>query len=250
MSVRRKHSVSLRLAAVFPALLAGVLGVSRELCAQATTTQKATLAIMEFDVSAMTRPADYAQLGSGIQVILTNAVATNPSLVLLERQKIESLLKEQNLVTTGRVDAETAVKVGKLLGAQHVLLGQLVVQSDKEMRLLVRSVNVETSVIEWTDDVRSKGDKVFDMVDALAVRINSGLKLPGVRSAKAVKDVGLSGPNQLEAARAFAAAQRLQERGDTKGAIAMYQKAVSLNGEFTLAKTHLALLDRAAPMQD
>lgn len=215
--------------------------------AQATATQKPTLAIMEFDVSAMTRQADFAPLGSGIQVMLTNSVATNPSLVLLERQKIESVLSEQNLVTSGRVTAESAVKVGKLLGAQHVLLGQLVVQSDKDMRLLVRSVNVETGVIEWTDDVRSKGDKVFDMIDALAVKVNSGLKLPGTRSANAVKEVGLSGPNQLEAARAFAAAQRLQEKGDSKGAIAMYQKALSLNSQFGMARTQLALLDRSAP---
>jgi len=71
--------------------------------------------------------------------------------------------------------------------------------------------------------------------------------LPGVRNTKAVKDVGLTGPNQLEAARAFAAAQRLQEKGDTKGAIAMYQKAVSLNGEFGLARTNLALLGGAMP---
>ncbi len=242
----RRHSFSRRLAPVFSSLLVSLVGFVHEVGAQ--TTQKPTLAIMEFDVSAMMRQADYAPLGSGIQVMLTNAVAANPSLLLLERQKIEAVLKEQNLVTSGRVDAETAVKVGRLLGAQHVLLGQLVVQSDKEMRLLVRSVNVETSVIEWTDDVRAKGDKVFDMIDALAVRVNSGLRLPGIRNAKAVKEVGLTGPNQLEAARAFAAAQRLQERGDTKGAIAMYQKAVALNGEFGLARTQLALLDRVAPM--
>ena len=244
MSVTRKYPFAFRLAALIVAL---PLAAVQEGRAQAAS-QKPTLAIMEFDVSAMTHPADFAQLGSGIQVLLTNAVATNPSIVLLERQKIESVLKEQNLVTAGRVDPATAVKVGKLMGAQHVLLGQLVVQSDKEMRLLVRSVNVETSVIEWTDDVRSKGDKVFDMVDAMSARINAGLKLPGTRTPQAVKDVGLTGPNQLEAARAYAAALRLQESGNTKAAKAMYQKAISLDGEFGLARTQLALLERTAPM--
>lgn len=245
MSLRQNYSGTFVRATIASLLLIGVAGA--EAAAQGAGMQKPTLAIMEFDVSAVGRQADFAPLGSGIQVMLTNAVATNPSLVLLERQKIEAVIKEQNLVTAGRIDAETAVKVGKLIGAQHVLLGQLVVQSDKDMRLLVRSVNVETSVIEWTDDVRSKGDKVFDMIDAMSARINSGLKLPGVRNTKAVKDVGLTGPNQLEAARAFAAAQRLQEKGDTKGAIAMYQKAVSLNGEFGLARTNLALLGGAMP---
>jgi curli biogenesis system outer membrane secretion channel CsgG len=45
---------------------------------------------------------------------------------LVEREKIDKVLSEQALGLTGAVDIETAAKVGKLLGADAVLLSQVV----------------------------------------------------------------------------------------------------------------------------
>jgi TolB-like protein len=230
-------------------LIAGT--ASAELHAQTSARvvadHKPTVAVMEFDNAAMVKRDEFAALTSGFQVMLTNAIATNPSIEVVERQKIQHLLDEQNLNTAGRVDAATAAKVGQLLGVRHMLMGSFTVAPNMEMRLSVRSVNTETGVIEYTEAVTGKGDKVFNLIDQLAAKINSGLKLPGIRDAKAVKENGLDGPNQLEAAKAFSAAQRLEERGDTKAAIAMYQKSVALNGEFGMAKTSLASLERGTP---
>lgn len=215
--------------------------------ARAINERKPTVAVMEFDNAAMVKRDEFAALTSGFQVMLTNAIATNPSIEVVERQKIQHLLDEQNLHTAGRIDAATAATVGKLLGVRHMLLGAFTVAPNMEMRLSVRSVNTETGVIEYVEEVSGKGDKVFNLIDQLSAKINSGLKLPGIRDSKAVKDNGMAGPNQLEAAKAYSAAQRLEERGDTKGARAMYQKSLALDGEFGMAKVSLASLERASP---
>jgi len=209
--------------------------------------RKPTVAVMEFENSAMVKRDEFAALTSGFQVMLANAIATNSSIEVVERQKIQAVLEEQNLATAGRVEAGTAAKAGQLLGVRHMLMGSFTVAPNMVMRLSVRSVNTESGRIEYTEEVTGKGDKIFSLIDRLAARVNAGLKLPGIRDAKAVKEIGLSGPNQLEAAKAFAAAQRLEEKGDRKGAIAMYQKSLQLNGSFGMARASLALLERTTP---
>ncbi len=224
------------------ALVMGLLGVAeRPLHAQAT--RKPTVAVIEFDNAAMVKKDEFAAMTIGVQVMLTNAMATNPGIELVERQKIQEILAEQNLTAAGRVDAATAAKVGKLLGARYVLMGAIIVDPSMEMRLAVRAVNSETSVIEYTEDVSGKGDKIFKLVDQLAGKINSGLKLPGIRVASAPKELGTEGPNQLEAMKAMSAARRLEEQGDTKGAIAMYQKTLALNSDLGVVRTRLAMLE-------
>ena len=135
----------------------------------------------------------------------------------------------------------------KLIGARHILVGGFVVQPNNEMRLTVRSVNTETSAIEYTDEVTGKGDKIFKLIDQLAAKLNAGLKLPGIRDAKAIKDGGAGGPNQLEAMRALSAARRLEEQGDLKGAISMYQKTLKLNSAMGEPRVRLAMLEKKAP---
>ena len=226
------------------ALVAGLLlPALKPLQAQAAPTRKPTVAVLEFDNAAMVKKDEFAAMTIGVQVMLTSALATNPGIELVERQKIQEILAEQNLTTAGRIDAATAAKVGKILGARYVLVGAMVVDPSMEMRLEARAVNTETSVIEHTEGVRGKGDKLFKLIDDLAAKLNSGLKLPGIRVASSTKEFGTEGPNQLEAMKAMSSARRLEEQGDTKGAIAMYQKALALNSDLGVVKTRLAMLE-------
>ncbi|MEP6832394.1 MAG: CsgG/HfaB family protein [Gemmatimonas sp.] len=246
-STIRQRTTSLLRTRVFAIGLASAIGVqamAAQAAPKATPERKATVAVLEFDNGAMVKRDEYAGLSIGVQIMLTNALAANQSIELVERQRINQVLAEQNLTAAGRVDAATASQVGKLIGARHILVGGFVVQPDNEMRLTVRSVNTETSAIEYTDEVTGKGDKIFKLIDQLAVKLNAGLKLPGIRNEKAAKDGGGDGPNQLEAMRALSAARRLEEQGDLKGAISMYQKTVQLNSALGEPRVRLALLEK------
>ena len=88
---------------------------------------KAVVAVLEFDNAAMVKRDEFAAMTVGVQVMLANALATNGQVQVVERQKIQEILAEQNLGTAGRLDPATAAKVGKILGAQYVLLGAIVV---------------------------------------------------------------------------------------------------------------------------
>ena len=236
-----------RQAVIALALLVGAFGALPHAAAAQTpapATRKPTVAVIQFDNAAMVKRDEFAAMTIGVQVMLTNSLATNAGIDIVEREKIQDILNEQNLTTAGRIDPATASKVGKILGARYVLMGAIIVDPSNEMRLSVRAVNRETSAIEYTEDVSGKGDKIFKLVDQLAGKINAGLKLPGFRAEKTTKELGTEGPNQLAAMKAMSAARRLEEQGDTKGAIAMYQKTLELNGDLGVVRTRLAMLEQ------
>ncbi len=226
---------------------ASVAALNAPLLAQSvaagTAERKATVAVLEFDNAAMVKRDEFAAMTVGVQVMLANALATNSQVQVVERQKIQEILAEQNLAAAGRIEPASAAKIGKIIGARYVLLGAFVVDPSMQMRLVVRAVNTETSALEYTEQVEGKGDKIFKLVDQLAGKLNGGLKLPGTRDESKSKELGGNGPNQFEAMKAMSAARRLEEQGDVKGAVVMYQKSLALNNQVGAVKTRLAMLE-------
>ncbi len=88
---------------------------------------------------------------------------------MVERQEIQRLLDEQNLGAQGRVDPQTAAKVGKLVGARYVVMGTFV-DFYGDFRVDVRLVNTETSEIVKTESERMQRDHMFDIIRNIAAR--------------------------------------------------------------------------------
>jgi TolB-like protein len=205
---------------------------------------KAVVAVMQFDITAMTKQDEFAPLDVGVQVLLAEALAMNGRVRVVEREKIQAILAEQNLVTAGRIDPATASKIGKILGAQYMLFGLVFVDPKMEVRLSVRAIDTETSAYVYNEGVKGKGDNVFKLIDELAAKVNVGLKLPGKREVEKSKDLGVNGPNQFAAMKAMSAARRLEEQGDIQGAIVQYQKSLALNADLGVVRTRLAMLEK------
>jgi len=61
---------------------------------------------------------DFDALQKGIAGMLISELAQNPSARVVEREDVQRLIEEQNLGAAGRVDPQTAAKIGKLVGAR------------------------------------------------------------------------------------------------------------------------------------
>src|SRR5213083_3589757 len=57
---------------------------------------------------------DFDALERGIAGMMISELSQNPAARVVERQEVQRLLDEQNLSAQGRVDPQTAAKVGKL----------------------------------------------------------------------------------------------------------------------------------------
>jgi curli biogenesis system outer membrane secretion channel CsgG len=61
----------------------------------------------------------------GVSDLLTNKLVDGGAYTLIERSRIEAVLAEQNLGAAGRLDASTAAEIGRILGADAVVLGSV-----------------------------------------------------------------------------------------------------------------------------
>jgi curli biogenesis system outer membrane secretion channel CsgG len=61
----------------------------------------------------------------GVSDLLTNKLVDGGAYTLVERSRIQAVLREQNLGTSGRIDAATAAQVGRILGVDAVIIGSI-----------------------------------------------------------------------------------------------------------------------------
>ncbi|MDX1978491.1 MAG: CsgG/HfaB family protein [Pseudanabaenaceae cyanobacterium bins.68] len=84
------------------------------------------IAVLNFDFSNVSSPGFYNSIpgvSRGVSDILVDRLVKDGTYALIERSRIDAVLREQNLGTTGRLDPSTAAEVGKILGVDAVIIG-------------------------------------------------------------------------------------------------------------------------------
>lgn len=224
-----------------PVLLAAV---AFPLSAQGTTADtRPTIAVLYFTNSALVDFNAYAPLSKGMAEMLINEIAQNSGVRVVERDRLQPLLEEQNLQNSDRVDKETAVKLGKTLGARHMLMGSFVIDPNKNMRIDIRAVNTETSAIEYVQTVNGKADNLLDLVIQLGQKVNAGLKLPALKTASASVPTSKN-PNQFKALMAMSQALDAEDKGDKAASEALYRTAIALAPEYKPLQVKVAMLNK------
>lgn len=135
---------------------------------------KKTVAILYFDN--YTGSADNDPLGKGISSMMISDLSVVQEIQLVERERMQELIKEQEAQRTKYFDSTTAVRTGKMIGAQYVVVGSFSTVKP-QMRIDTRVVRVETGEVVKTAQVTGDQDKFFDLEQALADKLIDGLGL-------------------------------------------------------------------------
>jgi len=96
--------------------------------AQATPQAKRRIAVLDFDFSAVSDPSllsAFPGVARGTSDLLVNALVNTNTYSVIERSRLDAVLAEQNLGTSGRVDAATAAQIGRILGVDVVIVGSV-----------------------------------------------------------------------------------------------------------------------------
>lgn len=227
--------------AVGVATAAGALAPA--LRAQSKTDDRPTVAVMYFTDGAIGKAhEDLAPLSGGIADLLITELSANPKIRVVERDNLKKLMDEQNLSAGGRVDEATAVKIGKLLGAHHMIFGGFVTDGRGTMRLDARAVNVETSAIEHVESVQGKQADLMSLIDQLAEKLNKGMNLPPMpkevreASAKQAKKV------PFQATMLYSRALAAKDSGHPDQAVELLEKSLATFPDYAPAQKELKKL--------
>ena len=218
---------------------AGLLTDCQTAAAQAA---KPTVAIMYFNNNVFTKDArDYDGLTKGVPDFLVSEMASNPNIRVIERDQVQKLIDEQKLTSGGQVDRETAVRVGKLLGAQHMIFGGFMADPKGNFRIDCRAVNVESGAIEYTDRVQDHADNVMALIGQLAGHLNTGLKLGAPTR---TGDAGAAGGTRLpmRIAVLYGKALDMADKGDKAKAVELFGADLRVFPEYAPARNGLAMV--------
>lgn len=159
---------------VLPVLLALVAGER----ARAAVT--GTVAVMPFKNLNQDPELDWLKVGIAETMI---SDLKKGSVAVVERAQIDRALAEMALQGAVGADASTAARLGKLVGANTVVVGGFQ-RAGKQIRITARFVQVETGVVRDTAKVTGALARIFQLQDEIVTRLLG--KKPAPRKRRAV----------------------------------------------------------------
>ncbi len=106
-------------------------------------------------------------IGQGAAEALSTRLVSVPGLRTIERLQIEKVREEQNFQNTDLADPATAVAIGKLLGAERIVVGSFV-KAGPNILFNVRVVDVATGEVLSTGSLQAAEAQIFDALSQLA----------------------------------------------------------------------------------
>ena len=109
-------------------------------------------------------------------------MASRPGVRVVDRDRLQQLLGQEQLLA-GPLDRATAIRLGKLLGAQHVIFGGFVADAKGNLRIDARAVEVEQGMLERTERIQGKSGDLRALAATLAASLMAAMHL-SIRAAE------------------------------------------------------------------
>ena len=224
--------------------------------AQAQGANKPVVAVLSFDNNSIGKDAaDYNGIGKGVADMLITDLAGNPNVVVVDRDRIQQVLQEQNLIKQGAIDPETAVRIGKILGAQYMITGGFMSDGRGNMVLTARSISVQTTAVTNPQRVQAQTDDVLGMIAKMSDKVTHDMKLPPMEhhntgmTDKSMGNMGNMGskPEKMDirTAMLYSKALDAKDNGDPKRAAELFRQVLVKFPDYSPAKTNLEKVSKS-----
>jgi curli biogenesis system outer membrane secretion channel CsgG len=165
----------------------------------ASASTKRRIAILPFEYGAVSSTVGTVDVGKGITSLLITKLVNDGTYSVVERQVLDSILKEQNLSVSDRADPGTACKIGKLLSVDAIIVGT-VTQFGFESKTANVGAGVSAvgshvpygSFLGGFGGIKHSSSKVHVSVDARLVDINTSEILAATHGSGESKRSGTS----------------------------------------------------------
>lgn len=185
-------------------------------------------------LSVQSADTSYASLGHGVAALIATDLARSNRLVIVERLHLDAVMRELDMVRAGRVDSSSAPRVGRIVGARRVILGNLDIRPTGALQLGSTVANAVSGVVDASLSGNATVNRIFDAEKAMVFRLLEALGVTLTPTERRAIE-----PHQtqnLAALLAFSNGVRAELNRDAVGAIAHYNAAARLDPGFTEAR--------------
>jgi TolB-like protein len=171
---------------------------------------------------------------------------------LVERTRIQEVLRELEMTSGGAFDKSATAKIGKLVGAEYLLFGSFFLAVEK-FRMDARLVEVERGIVVASAGVTGKSSEfdvlAFRLVEMILAEHHHGRHTVAAARSTDLTDVGVD----LDCAARFGLALDHRDKGRKSEALETLDSVVRMNPQFDNARNLLVkwrATDKADPAAD
>jgi TolB-like protein len=210
----------------------------------AAAAPPATITVLYFDND--TGDASLAHLGKGLADMMITDLSAVPAIQVVEREKLEALLKELKLQRTKYFDPRTAQQIGKGVGARFAVTGSFA-ELAPVMRIDVRVIEIANGRVVKAARVTGKKEQFFELQTKLVAQLVDGLSaaLGGADLGKAKETAAGHRVEDVDTAVAYAQALDASDRGDLQSASQQMQQVMQRAPAFPLARARYMAIMKA-----
>jgi TolB-like protein len=129
-----------------------------------------SIAVLYFENNTPVKARDYDFLSKWLSTRLTDSLGQNATIRMVERNAIDNVLEELDIGTSGLIDKQTSLKLGKLIAADYFVFGNYFA-IQKSLYCTARLVDAATGIVVKAEEVMGSTSDLTE----IANRINDSL---------------------------------------------------------------------------
>lgn len=194
------------------------------------TLSARTVGVLPFDQSGL--DSNTAALGYGLADLLRVDLSKSSQLRIVDRLRLDAIIRELELAASGRADSSSAPRVGRLVQARRVVYGALDVRGGN-MGVNVGIADAATRQVQPAHSAQMRLDEILDTEKQIAFRLFESM---GVTLTPAERAAVEERPTKnIAAFLAYGRAARYETEFRFADAVREYGEALRLDPGFTLA---------------
>jgi TolB-like protein len=200
-----------------------------------------TLAVLYFENNSIVDSESLDPLSKGMAALLVTDLSNLSGLQVVERERIQYILDEVKMEQTDYFDQESAVRVGKLLGAHVLLMGGFMKTDKKTMRIDARLIKTETGELLKAETVTGHPKDLIKLENELAIKIAGNLEVT-IEEAEE-KAMNADSGESMEAILAYTRGLNLEDEQKFAEAYGAYKEALAISPKMGEAQDRMAALE-------
>ncbi len=172
--VRKSFMANCKTTTRYVSLIFMLLMCSSVLLAESARNSEVTICIAPLNNN--TGQEQYDDLAKNFADMLIAAVSGRENIKVVERSRLRAVLREHELSLLGLTEPQNAIKAGKMLQADRILVGGII-KPEKELILNVHAYEIATARLVASKQVEAKPDDIYQGAISLVNRIYEDLQL-------------------------------------------------------------------------